>query len=263
MNQIEDLQFVVIAYDWSDLEELRRIKPQQCNMRGECQIGLLLSKHVLIHGYSYLMRALIYDANFTCIFSPASAVGKPIQLDQATIKKTRPSCALVNVMVDLKCDFPKVVQMQIENQHTEEKKSSHYKTECRDTNKANHKPVNKEQQVLEESQDQEQKEFIQPAGISNSFHSPKDTQDQEQGDEKESSKDWVTKSFSHILQGKFTAATIPEQHMGHNQHHNEQTKEKSLHFHQGSSKNVSYSKERYNNMLFEVKSSKDTNISEF
>uniref|UniRef100_M1BDR9 Uncharacterized protein n=1 Tax=Solanum tuberosum TaxID=4113 RepID=M1BDR9_SOLTU len=37
MNQIEDLQFAVIGkftYEWSDLEELRRIIPQQCEIRG-------------------------------------------------------------------------------------------------------------------------------------------------------------------------------------------------------------------------------------
>ncbi|KAG5610696.1 hypothetical protein H5410_021977 [Solanum commersonii] len=140
MNQIEDLQFAMIgkfAYEWSDLEELRKIIPQQCEIRGGCQIGLLRSKHILIYGAfyitsrdgnSYLLRTLIYDSRFKVNEethqwqwreSP-SAVGKPIQLDQATINKTRPSCARVKVMVDLKGDFPKAVEMQIENQVTGE-----------------------------------------------------------------------------------------------------------------------------------------------
>ncbi|KAG5577357.1 hypothetical protein H5410_057491 [Solanum commersonii] len=60
MNQIEELQFAVIGkftHDWSDLEELRRIIPQQ-----------------------WMLKAV---------------VGKPIQIDQATINKSRSSCARV------------------------------------------------------------------------------------------------------------------------------------------------------------------------
>uniref|UniRef100_A0A0V0IIV3 Putative ovule protein n=1 Tax=Solanum chacoense TaxID=4108 RepID=A0A0V0IIV3_SOLCH len=96
-------------------------------------------------GYSYLMRTLIYDSRFNvneeaslamawisfpnllptffvkeCLFSLAVAVGKPIQIDQATVNKSRPSCAHVKVLVDLKKNFPKVVQMNIENEATGE-----------------------------------------------------------------------------------------------------------------------------------------------
>lgn len=40
------------------------------------------------------------------IFSLASGVGKPLQVDMATKTKTRPSCARVKVKVDLLGDFP-------------------------------------------------------------------------------------------------------------------------------------------------------------
>ncbi|WMV33294.1 hypothetical protein MTR67_026679 [Solanum verrucosum] len=50
-----------------------------------------------------------------CLFSIAAAVDKPIQLDQATIKKTRPSCARVKVLVDFKGKFPTSVQMNMKN----------------------------------------------------------------------------------------------------------------------------------------------------
>jgi len=91
-------------------------------------------------GYSYLMHTLIYDSRFKVseettmamawisfpnllptffvkevLLSIASAVGKLIHLDQATIKKTRPSCARVKVLVDLKGKFPNSVQMNIED----------------------------------------------------------------------------------------------------------------------------------------------------
>ncbi|MCD7454483.1 hypothetical protein HAX54_024975 [Datura stramonium] len=72
-------------------------------------------------GYSYLMRTLIYDTNFKeeeettkamawisfskllptfygkeSLFSLASVVGSLLQLDQATINQTRPSCTRVS-----------------------------------------------------------------------------------------------------------------------------------------------------------------------
>nr|XP_016459131.1 PREDICTED: uncharacterized protein LOC107782715 [Nicotiana tabacum] len=53
-----------------------------------------------------------------CLFSLASAVGKPLHLDLATINKTRPSCARVKVLVDLLTDLPKKVRMDIENETT-------------------------------------------------------------------------------------------------------------------------------------------------
>ncbi|WMV38518.1 hypothetical protein MTR67_031903 [Solanum verrucosum] len=53
-----------------------------------------------------------------CLFSLASAVGKPIQLDQATINKTRPSCARVKVLVDLKGTFPKSMHRNIEDEES-------------------------------------------------------------------------------------------------------------------------------------------------
>ncbi|KAK4732871.1 hypothetical protein R3W88_025859 [Solanum pinnatisectum] len=55
-----------------------------------------------------------------CLFSLASIVGKPIQLDQATINKTRPSCARVKVLVDLKETFPKSMHINIEDEDTGE-----------------------------------------------------------------------------------------------------------------------------------------------
>ncbi|XP_070019834.1 uncharacterized protein [Nicotiana sylvestris] len=51
-----------------------------------------------------------------CLFSLASAVGKPLHLDMATINKTRPSCARVKVLVDLLVDLPKKVRMDIINE---------------------------------------------------------------------------------------------------------------------------------------------------
>ncbi|XP_070015513.1 uncharacterized protein [Nicotiana sylvestris] len=51
-----------------------------------------------------------------CLFSLASAVGKPMHLDMATINKTRPSCARVKVLVDLLADLPKKVRMDIVNE---------------------------------------------------------------------------------------------------------------------------------------------------
>ena len=56
------------------------------------------------------------------LFSLANAVGITIHLDQATIKRTRPSCARVKVLVDLKGSSPKYVIMNIEDEVTGEVK---------------------------------------------------------------------------------------------------------------------------------------------
>ncbi|KAK6803098.1 hypothetical protein RDI58_000882 [Solanum bulbocastanum] len=71
------------------------------------------------HGFLFLTFCLLVFVN-ECLFSLASAEGKPIQLDQATINETRPSCARMKVLVDLKRSFPKCVHMKIENKTTGE-----------------------------------------------------------------------------------------------------------------------------------------------
>uniref|UniRef100_M1DGV0 Uncharacterized protein n=1 Tax=Solanum tuberosum TaxID=4113 RepID=M1DGV0_SOLTU len=119
MNQIEELQFAVVGkftHEWSGLEELRRIIPQQCDVK-----GLMLTKKHRWPWRGYL--SLTYCPLFfvkECLFSLVVAVGKPLQIDQATANKSRPSCARVKVLVDLKKNFPKVVQMNIENEATGE-----------------------------------------------------------------------------------------------------------------------------------------------
>lgn len=52
------------------------------------------------------------------MFSLASVVRKPTQLDQATINKTRSSCTRVKVLVDLKGTFPKSMHINIEDEDT-------------------------------------------------------------------------------------------------------------------------------------------------
>ncbi|KAK4719583.1 hypothetical protein R3W88_017921 [Solanum pinnatisectum] len=89
MNVLENLQYTVIgkfSYGWPQLEELRKLIPSQCQIKGTCQIGLLRNRHVLIRlklfedfvnimakpsyyitdrkGFAYPMRPLIYDEKF-------------------------------------------------------------------------------------------------------------------------------------------------------------------------------------------------------
>ncbi|KAG5605652.1 hypothetical protein H5410_027144 [Solanum commersonii] len=51
-------------------------------------------------------------------FSLVLAVGKPVQLDQAAINKTKPSYARVKVLVDIKAEFPNSVRTGIVNEAT-------------------------------------------------------------------------------------------------------------------------------------------------
>ncbi|KAH0705742.1 hypothetical protein KY285_010277 [Solanum tuberosum] len=91
-----------------------------------------------MEGFAYPMRPLIYDEKFKVaekitqamtwisfldlwptffrkesLFSLASAIGKPIHLDNANINKTRPSCERVKVQVDLLGELPKFVELEV------------------------------------------------------------------------------------------------------------------------------------------------------
>lgn len=47
----ENLEYAVIgkfSYGWPNIHELRRILPNQYELKGECKIGLLSNKHILI-----------------------------------------------------------------------------------------------------------------------------------------------------------------------------------------------------------------------
>ncbi|WMV59325.1 hypothetical protein MTR67_052710 [Solanum verrucosum] len=94
----EDLQYAVIgkfSYGWPDIQDLRRLIPKQCDLKGEVNIGLLSNRHILIratrqdnyvnllskpqfyitHNYwSYLMRTFKWDP----CFDPAEETTKAI-----------------------------------------------------------------------------------------------------------------------------------------------------------------------------------------
>ncbi|KAH0713632.1 hypothetical protein KY289_009591 [Solanum tuberosum] len=119
----EKLQYAVMGkflYGWPDIQELRKLIPKQCDLKGE----------------SYPMRTLKWDPLFDpeeettttiawisfpslppnlfgkeTIFSMAAAVGRPLQVDMATQNRTRPSCARAKVEVDLLGDFPKRINI--------------------------------------------------------------------------------------------------------------------------------------------------------
>ncbi|KAK4726324.1 hypothetical protein R3W88_031241 [Solanum pinnatisectum] len=47
----ENLEYAVIgkfSYGWSAIQDLRKLIPKQCELKGECNIGLLSNRHVLI-----------------------------------------------------------------------------------------------------------------------------------------------------------------------------------------------------------------------
>ncbi|XP_049378009.1 uncharacterized protein LOC125842724 [Solanum stenotomum] len=164
----ENLQYAVIgkfSYGWPDIHDLRKIIPTQCELKGECSIGLLSNRHILIRAslmedyvhllsklvfyinqfnWSYPMRTFKWEpmfnpsaetttavtwisfpslpSNFFCeeaLFSLASAVGKPLQVDLATRNKTRPSCARVKVEVNLLDEFPKRIKIGIRKENGE------------------------------------------------------------------------------------------------------------------------------------------------
>lgn len=47
----EDLEYAVVgkfSYGWPDIQELRKIIPKQCELKGDVNIGLLCNRYVLI-----------------------------------------------------------------------------------------------------------------------------------------------------------------------------------------------------------------------
>ncbi|KAH0639693.1 hypothetical protein KY285_036279 [Solanum tuberosum] len=145
MNRIENLQYAVVGGCQIGLFRNKHIlirMTKQADFINPISKGAfyyILCKDV----YSYLMHTLIYDPRFNikeettktlawisfpnllptyfakeCMFSLATAVGKPVQLDLATINKTHPGCARVKVLLDLKGDFPKSIVVDIVNDIT-------------------------------------------------------------------------------------------------------------------------------------------------
>ncbi|KAG5630600.1 hypothetical protein H5410_002317 [Solanum commersonii] len=155
MNVIEELQYAIIgkfSYGWPDLEDLCIQIPKQLKVKGDCRIGFLRNRHILMRfnlieefvnvvsksvyyindkdGYSYQMRPLIYDDKFKIEEGTSQAMAwisfldlKPtfFMKDRKTNSfgfdngKTRHSCAKVKVQVDLLADLPKCVEMEIVN----------------------------------------------------------------------------------------------------------------------------------------------------
>ncbi|KAK4731699.1 hypothetical protein R3W88_024687 [Solanum pinnatisectum] len=84
----ENLQYALLgnfSYGWLEIQEFRSLIPKQCSLKGECKIGLLSNRYVLIRvslledyvnllsklifyithrGWSYLMRTLKWDPLF-------------------------------------------------------------------------------------------------------------------------------------------------------------------------------------------------------
>ncbi|MCD7462247.1 hypothetical protein HAX54_048124 [Datura stramonium] len=88
MNIMENLQYAVVgkfSYRWPKIDELRCV-PTQCGIKGDCRIGVLRNRHILIRfalvedfvnlmaktkyyikdktRVAFQMRPLIYDSHF-------------------------------------------------------------------------------------------------------------------------------------------------------------------------------------------------------
>lgn len=99
MNIIENLQYAIVgkfSFGWPKLDDLRIQISKQCNIKGECKIGLLRNRHILFRlshmedfvnilsksvyyilakdGFSYQMRPFIYDAKFKPTVETSKAV---------------------------------------------------------------------------------------------------------------------------------------------------------------------------------------------
>ncbi|KAG5631165.1 hypothetical protein H5410_002882 [Solanum commersonii] len=120
----EKLNFVVIgkfSYGWPEINDLRKIIPEQCDLKEECNIRLSSNKHVLLRAsflnvYANCMALLpgVTTQFFLvkeAMFSLAAAIGKPLQVDLDTTNLTWPSCVRAKVEVDLLSDIPKRINV--------------------------------------------------------------------------------------------------------------------------------------------------------
>ncbi|KAG5611553.1 hypothetical protein H5410_022834 [Solanum commersonii] len=63
----ENLEYAVIgkfSYGWPEIQDLRKLIPKQCELKGECNIGLLSNRHVLI-------RAMLLEDYVHLLSKPA------------------------------------------------------------------------------------------------------------------------------------------------------------------------------------------------
>ncbi|KAH0669551.1 hypothetical protein KY289_024044 [Solanum tuberosum] len=99
MIQNENLQYAVIgkfSYGWPDIQDLLKLIPKQCELKGECNIGLLSNSHILIwttnledyvnllskpafciahRNWTYPMRALKWEPLFDPEEETTTAIG--------------------------------------------------------------------------------------------------------------------------------------------------------------------------------------------
>ncbi|KAH0696108.1 hypothetical protein KY290_015812 [Solanum tuberosum] len=129
----ENLEYTVIGkflYGWPEIQDLQKLIPKQCELKGECNIGLLSNKHwdPMFNSEEETSTAIAWISfpslppNFfgkEVVFSLSVAVGKPLQVDMATRNQTRPSCARVKVEVDLLREFPKCIKIGIKGSNEE------------------------------------------------------------------------------------------------------------------------------------------------
>ncbi|WMV51851.1 hypothetical protein MTR67_045236 [Solanum verrucosum] len=165
----ENLKFALIAkfsHGRHELPDLRKILPQQLGFKGECNIGLLENRHVLLRftlkeDYSAIFSitrrsikfagtvipfriqkwtpsfsprketsiamAWISFPSLPCqyfarnaLFSMASAVGQPLDVDRATNDKTRPSTARVKVEGHREADCRTLTDGQVDATNKEQ-----------------------------------------------------------------------------------------------------------------------------------------------
>ncbi|KAH0713421.1 hypothetical protein KY289_009380 [Solanum tuberosum] len=68
----ENLQYAVVgkfSYGWPEIQELRKLIPKQCDLKGECNIGLLTNRYVLI-------RATLLEDYVNLLSKPVFYIGQ-------------------------------------------------------------------------------------------------------------------------------------------------------------------------------------------
>ncbi|KAG5592381.1 hypothetical protein H5410_042895 [Solanum commersonii] len=134
---LHQTMIIKFSYGKPDLSELRKHLPKQFEVKGNCNIGQLDFRHLLIRFDLYEDFVHVLSSSYGyfkfggeekkhlkpgCIslslLSIATTPGKPIADDKATQDHTRPSTARVKIILDLLDKHPNCVRLQFQEKES-------------------------------------------------------------------------------------------------------------------------------------------------
>ncbi|WMV39824.1 hypothetical protein MTR67_033209 [Solanum verrucosum] len=143
-----------LSHGAPDLNVLRSILSKHLGTKGNCLIGLLAPRQILLRfdqykdyvlALSHSVNYLLYNGEAPILCCIASAVGKPIAIDKATQIKPRPRTARVKVILDLMEKLPNRIRLQFVDGKSGTTDSEKYQGDAREILNEKRKTVDVDQ----------------------------------------------------------------------------------------------------------------------